>query len=165
MTTTIRTICASGLLLGACVFASPATASAQGKSHKEQKVERQIDRKVDKQVDKQVDGQVAKIEQRRVNRVVNRTTRTRVLCDDGTWAYASTGCGGHGGLASRQYKSVPRASAQGIAHANANSAVARAAYANGISAGAIARCNDGTYWHGANRTNACYRHGGVARWL
>lgn len=31
-------------------------------------------------------------------------------------------------------------------------------------AGAIAQCKDGTYSHAKNRTGACSRHGGVAKW-
>ncbi len=162
MTPALRSLWSAGLLLAACVAAQPEAASAQGNSHKEQKIERKIDRKVDKQV--------AKIEQRRVNRVASRTTRARVLCEDGTWAYVSLGCGSNGGVASRQYHPTPRPSTQATLHANAHSAVAHAAvahapYANGISAHAIARCSDGTYWHAIDRANACYRHGGVAHWF
>src|SRR5690242_4952875 len=31
-------------------------------------------------------------------------------------------------------------------------------------AGAIAQCKDGTYSHAKNRTGACSKHGGVAKW-
>jgi hypothetical protein len=107
---------------------------------------------------------------RRTSRTVRRTSSrsvtrgNRVLCEDGTWAYSSTGCANRGGLASRQYTPTPRASEQGILHANEHSAVARA-YSNTISRHAIARCSDGTYWHATTRTNACSGHGGVATWL
>ncbi len=153
MKSMIRTLCTTVALVGGTLAASAVTASAQGYSHKEQKVERKIDRKVQK------------AEHRHVNRVVNRTNRARVLCDDGTWSYASIGCGGHGGLASRQYHPVPHPSTHAVLHANPHSAVAHRAYANGISAGAVARCSDGTYWHAGNHVNACYRHGGVAHWF
>ncbi|MEO5904891.1 MAG: DUF3761 domain-containing protein [Gemmatimonadaceae bacterium] len=158
MTSSIRSLCAAGLVLGACVMASPTSATAQGHGQKAAKAERKVERKVEKAVVK-ADRQVARAAVRRNT----RSTRNRYLCNDGSWWSSST-CAGHDGLASRQYKNgVPRASARAIARANANSAVARA-YANGVRTSAIARCNDGTYWHGSSRTNACYRHGGVASW-
>ena len=160
MTSTIRSLCAAGLVLGACIVASPSTAAAQGNSHKAQKAERKAEKaviKADRRVDRQVDRQVARAT---VARRYGYSTRNHYLCNDGSWWSVNT-CAGHDGLAARQY--TPRASAVAIADANANSAVARA-YANGVRTNAIARCNDGTYWHGSTRVSACYRHGGVARW-
>ena len=157
MTSTIRSLCATGLVIGACVLAAP-NASAQGKSQNyPNKVE-----KVDKKIDQS---------NRKVAKSIGRTTtarRTRVLCEDGVWVYRSAyTCRSHGGIAARQgrYGTTPRASARARERANENSAVARAPYASSISTGAIARCNDGTYWHSNTRTGACYRHGGVAFWL
>ncbi len=152
MTSSIRSLCAAGLVLGACLVASPSTATAQGNSHKAQKQERKAEKAVVK-----ANRQVARAA---AVRRYSYSTRNHYLCNDGSWWSVST-CSGHDGLAARQY--TPRASAMAIAHANANSAVARS-YANRVRSNAIARCNDGTYWHSTTRTSACYRHGGVARW-
>ncbi len=163
MTATIKSLCAAGLLLGACTFSSPTVVQAQGKGHDAAKVERKVDRQIAKD-NRKVEHAAVAAEVHRARRM-HAVNRHRMLCEDGTWSYSSV-CAGHGGLASRQYQNVPHASAQAIMHANPHSAVARrAAYANGISTNAIARCNDGTFWHAINRTNACYRHGGVARWF
>ena len=139
--------------------------------NKAEKVERKVDKQIYKEnkeivkENRQTDRAMGVARTHRSRRIMNRDTRARILCDDGTWSFVSSGCAGHGGIASRQYnRPIPHASEQGILHANANSAVARA-YANGIAARAIARCSDGTFWHALTRTNACYRHGGVARWL
>ncbi|MEO8193621.1 MAG: DUF3761 domain-containing protein [Gemmatimonadales bacterium] len=163
MTSTIRYLCASGLLLG-CVLAAP-NAVAQGKSDKGNKVEKTVvkaDRKINKAVQKTNDRVVAR-------RVVRRSTyRPRVLCDDGVVVYRTTyTCAGHGGIAARQgnYGTTPRASARARERASLNSAVRRGPYSSTNSSGAIARCNDGTYWHATTRTGACYRHGGVAFWI
>lgn len=161
MTSTIRSLCTAGLVLGACFAASPRTVAAQGKSHKGQKQEQKQTQKQERKAEKAVVQSNRQAARAAVARRYRYSTRNHYLCNDGSWWSAST-CAGHDGLASRQY--TPRASAMGIAHANANSAVARA-YANGIRTYAIARCNDGTYWHSTTRTSACYRHGGVARWL
>ena len=157
MKSSIRSLCAAGLVLGAFLVASPSTAAAQGNRHKVEKQERKVEKAVVK-ADRRADRRVA----RAVVRRNAYSTRNRYLCNDGSW-WSSNTCAGHDGLASRQYTPVPHASAQAIAHANANSAVARA-YANGVRTNAIARCNDGTFWHGSTRVSACYRHGGVARW-
>lgn len=166
----IRSLYATGLFLGAFVIASPAAASAQGKGRgqeKSQQVEKgqqkieKMEEKADREVTKS--QQVATRRAARHTRRTSRVARTRYLCDDGSWSY-STICSGHGGPASRQYSPVPRASEQGILHANERSAVARA-YANRTAAGAIARCNDGSYWHALTRTGSCADHGGVRRWL
>ncbi|MEO7368838.1 MAG: DUF3761 domain-containing protein [Gemmatimonadaceae bacterium] len=157
MTSSIRSLCSAGLVLGACLVALPSTATAQGNRHKAQKTQQRQQRKAEKAVVK-ADRQVARAV---AARRYGYSTRNHYLCNDGSWWSVST-CAGHDGLASRQH--TPRASAMAIAHANANSAVARA-YASGVRSNAIARCNDGTYWHSTTRTSACYRHGGVARWF
>jgi hypothetical protein len=171
----IQLLCAASLALGACVLASPAISGAQD-SNKQEKVIARADRQIDHQqtdhpvVTEPLEHHVNQVVQtghvtrtvtttRNGNRVVTRTTRARVLCEDGTWSY--TNCVNHGGLASRQY--TPRASDQAVLHANEHSAVARA-YANRMRASAVARCKDGTYWHATNHVRACYAHGGVARW-
>lgn len=164
MTSAIRTLCAAGLLLGASTLVSSNAASAQGKGHKDHKVEQKVDQKVAKSVYK--NDKVV----RKTNQTVARrySTTRRILCDDGVWGRWTSSCVGHGGVAARQvtYKGpTPRASARARARASTNSAVYRSTYANTNPTGAIARCNDGTYWHSTSRTSACYGHGGVARWL
>jgi hypothetical protein len=172
----IQKLYAASLLLGACVIASPSISAAQD-THKQDNVIAKADRQIDhQQTDHPVTTEPADHQAKQVvvqrgpvtrtvtttrhgRRVVTRTTRTRVLCDDGTWSYSN--CVDHGGLASRQY--TPRASEVAVLHANEHSAVARA-YANRLRASAVARCNDGTYWHATNHVRACYAHGGVARW-
>lgn len=156
MKSTIRSLCAAVLVLGACLVTSPINAAAQGNSHKAEKQEQKQERKAEK-ADVKADRQAARAVAMRRYRY---SSRNHYLCNDGSWWSVNT-CAGHDGLASRQY--TPRASAMAIAHANANSAVARA-YASRVRSNAIARCNDGTYWHATTRKSACYRHGGVARW-
>ena len=157
MRSTIRIILASTLAFGA--MAAPAM--AQGKSHKnDTKTEKRAETRTDTRSDK--------------HSVVRRTATNRgarVLCEDGTWVYGSSACTDRGGVAARQgdYGTTPRASDRAREVANEHSAVARSTssvrgYANYTRSNAIARCSDGTYWHSNTRTNACYRHGGVARW-
>jgi hypothetical protein len=159
MKNTLRTIIGATLVFGA--LASPVV--AQGKSQKGAKVEKSIQKsngKVTKTISKT---------NRKGTTTYRRTTtsRSRALCEDGTVVYRSTNtCAGHGGLAVRQgtYTSYPNASARARARANANSAVVRGTRANNVRTNALALCNDGTYWHATTRSNACYLHGGVARW-
>ena len=161
MTTTIRSFIAAGLLAGTFAIAAPQNALAQGKSDKAAKVERKIDRKVDKRVAKTTHTR---------SRLATRRTRSvsypRLLCEDGVWVTRDRGCVGHGGIATRQGPEggYPRASARARERANPNSAVIRGIGANNVRTNAIARCNDGTYWHSTTRDNACYLHGGVATW-
>lgn len=150
-------------MLGTSVLAISSGASAQGKGHKEGKVDQKVAKavyKADKQEDKAI---------RRTDRVVTHrySTTYRTLCEDGAWALWNSSCSGHGGRAVHQvtYNPTPRASAVARAHASTNSAVYRSRYSNLNAAGAIARCNDGTYWHANTRYHACINHGGVARWL
>ena len=149
----------TGLALAACVMSLPATATAQGNYPKAGTVERKIERKSDQRVAEKV---------RRTTRHGTVIARRRLLCGDGTWAVSSAGCATHDGVAARQVEVrqvTPVASARARERANVRSAVVRRAYANRTSAGAIARCVDGTYWHARTRTSACVNHGGVANWL
>lgn len=155
MRSTVRIILASTLAFGA--MATPAM--AQGKSHKNDAKTTRTTRTVTKTTR---NGGVHRT-------VTNRAPR--VLCEDGTWVYGSNACSDRGGLAARQgdYGTTPRASERAREVANEHSAVARSTtsvrgFANYTRSNAIARCSDGTYWHSSTRTNACYRHGGVARW-
>lgn len=159
MNRTIRTILGAGIAFGA--FASPVF--AQGKSHKADKAETKAVKTVQKS-----NGKVTKT-YHKGNTTYRRTTtaRARALCEDGTVVYRSSNtCANHGGLASNQgtYARYPSASARARARASSNSAVIRGIGANNVRSGAIALCNDGTYWHSTTRSNACYLHGGVARW-
>ncbi|MDO8501379.1 MAG: DUF3761 domain-containing protein [Gemmatimonadaceae bacterium] len=168
MTSRMRTLCASGLVFGVCVLAAP-SATAQGKSEKAEKAEMKAENQIHKdqmKVDKAVQKRNSQVARRSTRR--RTTARARVLCEDGVWVYRTTAaCANRGGLAARQgnYGTYPPASARARERANENSAVVRGIGANNVRAGAIARCNDGTYWHSTMRTNACYRHGGVASWL
>jgi hypothetical protein len=146
---TIQTLCAAALALGVSFAALPSQASAQVTT---QTVEKVGPHRV-------VTTTRTRHGERIVTRRTTRTTRARALCDDGTWSYSN--CLDHGGLAARQY--TPRASEVAVLRANEHSAVARA-YANRVRSRAVARCNDGTYWHATNHYRACYAHGGVARW-
>jgi Protein of unknown function (DUF3761) len=168
MKSTIRRFCISGLVFGVCILSAPG-AFAQGNSHKgEMKAERGVD-KAGAKTEKTWDKAVQKGHDRRVSTRRRATsTRSRVLCEDGVVVTRTTNaCAGHGGVAARQgsYSTYPPASNRARERANENSAVVRGIRANNVRAGAIARCKDGTYWHATSRTGACYRHGGVARWL
>ena len=160
MRTTIRTILGAAVVFGA--LASPAL--AQGKSDKSMKGQAKVEKTVQKG-----NAKVTKVYRNGTTTSRARTVsyRSRVLCDDGTVVYRRTNaCAGHGGYAARQgtYGNYPPASARARERASANSAVIRGRGANNVRTNAIARCNDGTYWHATDRSNACYLHGGVARW-
>ena len=164
MNRTIRTIIGAGIAFGA--FASPVL--AQGNSHKGMKPQAKTERTVQKGNGK-VTKTVSKTYRKgtKTSRARTVSYRSRVLCDDGTVVYRRTNaCDGHGGYAARQgtYGSYPPASDRARERANENSAVIRGRGANNLRTGAIARCNDGTYWHATDRVNACYLHGGVAAW-
>ena len=164
MIASIRTLCATGLMAGAFVLATPHNAVAQGKG-KGAKTEQKAEQKAEKRVEKTT----RKATHRTVYTTRHRTTsyRYRVLCDDGTVVRRSANaCADHGGLAARQgtYGNYPPASDRARERANENSAVIRGIGANNVRTNAIARCNDGTYWHATTRDNACAGHGGVATW-
>lgn len=161
MTSMIRSVIAAGFLAGAFAIAAPHDAVAQGKGNKGAKAEQKVEKRIDKP-NRKATGRVV-----RTTRRSSTTYRTRVLCEDGIVVLRSTNaCAGHGGFASRQgtLGTYPPASDRARARANANSAVVRGIGANNVRTYAIARCNDGTYWHSTTRTGACYRHGGVATW-
>lgn len=155
MNRTIRTVLGAAIAFGA--FASPVL--AQGHSGKTKTVQKSNGKAV---------KTVTKTNRKGISTTRRTVTyRSRALCEDGTVVYrTSNTCAGHGGLASRQgtYASYPPASDRARERANANSAVVRGRYANSVRTNAIARCNDGTYWHATDRVNSCYLHGGVARW-
>lgn len=158
MKSAFRAILGAGLALG--VLASPAL--SQDRTHKGHKAQTKVEKSVAKTTAK------AKKTYSKTRRTTARnvTYRSRVLCEDGVVVYRSVGCAAHGGVAARQgtYASYPPASDRARERASENSAVIRGRGASSVRAGAIARCNDGTYWHGPDRVNACYLHGGVAVW-
>ena len=169
MNSKIRTLSLASMLIGAS-FVAPQNAIAQGKGHQIVKQQKKADKQIRKAETQETRRDARYVKRHtKENAKVARTTyssysRTyHVLCEDGIWARSSGYCADHGGVASRQYTPTPRASTQGILHANEHSAVARA-YSSSLRTGAIAHCNDGTYWHASTRTDACYNHGGVARW-
>lgn len=165
MIASIRTLCATGLMAGAFILATPHNAVAQGKG-KGAKTEQKTEQKAEKKVGKTT---TRKATHRTVSSTRRRTTssRYRVLCEDGTVVRRTTNaCADHGGLAARQgtYGNYPPASDRARERANENSAVIRGIGANKVRTNAIARCNDGMYWHATTRDNACAGHGGVATW-
>ena len=154
MKSAMKTLSMAGLLLGASLVATPHRAAAQDYRRAQ----------VGGQEVQVTNDAAAKRRAELAREAAARRGRstTRMLCEDGSSSYSTAGCSDHGGLASRQYTPVPRASQAAVLHANVRSAVARG-YANRVSRNAIARCSDGTYWHSTTRRNACYNHGGVAR--
>jgi Protein of unknown function (DUF3761) len=177
MTSAIRTLFFTGLLLGASSILTPGgTAAAQGKASQGKGAERQIQRNVHPAatagpaVEHTVYQGPVTHPVKKVVRRSSRVHRVRFLCEDGTWSTAGrASCNRHGGLAARQVTTTttlpPRASAVARARASTQSRVYRSTYGNTVRAGAIARCNDGKYWHSTTRVNACRGHGGVATWL
>lgn len=167
MTSAIRTVFFTGLLLGAPLVTLGSTAGAQGKgSHGKVHAAATAGPAVEHAV---YQGPVSHPVKKVVRRS-SRVRRVRYLCEDGTWAVAGrASCDSHGGLAARQLTTTttlpPRASAVARARASTRSRVYRSTYSSTVRAGAIARCNDGKYWHSTTRVNACRGHGGVATWL
>lgn len=184
--TTLKTLCASGLLLGASLFSATSAEAQKGKWDKttkqEVKAEKQEVKAEQKAVKQQEKWENKSQKPYEPKATPKRTTyepkttprrtissRGRVLCADGIWVRrTSNACANRGGFAARQgtynTNNTPRASDRARERAALNSAVRRGSYSNLTRANAIARCMDGTYWHATTRTGACYRHGGVARW-
>jgi len=110
-----------------------------------------------------------------------------VTCKDGTTSKGGRGaCHGHGGVdksnsaaTSPQPTEPPHAAAKSTSHgaapapgtgaANPPASTAKATghgkAATDDPTGAIAKCKDGQYWHGASHSGSCSHHGGVASWL
>ena len=164
--TTLKTLCASGFLLGVTLLSPPSAEAQKGKWDKAEKREIKAEQKALKQQRKWDSRNQRRIDKRVASRR-SVTSRSRVLCSDGTWVTRTlNACSNRGGFAVRSgtYYSTPRASDRARERASLNSAVRRGTYANLTRTNAIARCMDGTYWHATTRSGACYRHGGVARW-
>ena len=164
--TTLKTLFASGLLLGVTLFSAPSAEAQKGKWDKTAKQQVKVEQKAVKQQRKWDDKSRKQYRKTLASRRAT-SSRTRVLCADGYWVNRTlNACWNRGGFASRQgtFYSTPRASDRARERASLNSAVRRNAYANLTRTNAIARCMDGTYWHATTRTGACYMHGGVARW-
>lgn len=71
---------------------------------------------------------------------VRATGERSVNCKDGSTAPAGRGaCSHHGGVVERTASKDP--------------------------SGAYAQCEDGMFWHNADRRGACAGHGGVAMWM
>lgn len=143
-----RSVVTAALLAVAVAIASPGDAQAQGNSHKAAK------------------ATTHKPTKRHVTtrRTSSNYYGSRVLCEDGVYVIRTTNaCSRRGGIASRQ-ANYPPASDRAREVANENSAVQRGVGANNVRTNAIARCNDGTYWHATTRLHACTDHGGVATW-
>lgn len=143
---------------------------------------------VDKTATK-TEKKTVKTEEKAATAVVKKTAGTQVtsMCADGTTSN-STGrgaCSGHGGVkaaaATSKATGVPVAAA-GTAKppkatktpytkpitrpaAPKTSVAGSGAREDNNAAGAIAQCKDGMYSHSKNRTGACSKHGGVAKWM
>jgi hypothetical protein len=173
MTSAIRTVFLTGLLLSASIVTAGNTATAQGKGTQGKgAVQRDVHPASAAGAAAQQGVYQGPVTHpvKKVVRRSSRVQRVRYLCEDGTWSVAGrASCDRHGGLAARQLTTTttlpPRASAVARARASTRSRVYRSTYSSTVRAGAIARCNDGTYWHSPRRTNACTGHGGVATWL
>ena len=141
MRSMIQMVCGTGMVLAVSLVGMPVSAHAQGTYG--------------------VSGTTT-VHHRRVV-----TSRTHILCADGTWArYGNPDCRGHDGVASRQVTTtttVNPGSAAVVGGYGTNSTVVRG-YSNGVRRNAIARCVDGTYWHARRHAGACVDHGGVRRW-
>jgi|SRR5689334_20529277 len=99
-----------------------------------------------------------------------------VTCKDGTTGPGGRGaCRGHGGVD----KGAKSGTASAPAAAPAEPAAAPATHAkaahtekaaggkadNSDPTGALAKCKDGTYWHGTHHSGSCSHHGGVEQWM
>ena len=62
-------------------------------------------------------------------------------------------------------KPAPAAAPKATPAAPVRPATTSTSTENNNPAGAIAQCKDGTYSHAKQRTGACSRHGGVAKWM
>jgi hypothetical protein len=115
---------------------------------------------------------------------VKKTTGTQVTstCADGTTSTATGrgACSGHGGIKGAEVTKKATGAVVPVVGTAVppkpkvtapvkTATVATTAGSGGSedhnAAGAIAQCKDGMYSHAKNRTGACSRHGGVARWL
>jgi len=101
-----------------------------------------------------------------------------VVCKDGSSSKAGRGaCHGHGGVdktkaatTSEPATTAPVTAAPPAPTPQAMSqSVAKTTHggkaATDDPSGAIARCKDGKYWHGATHSGSCSHHGGVDTWL
>ena len=101
-----------------------------------------------------------------------------VTCKDGTTGPGGRGaCRGHGGVdkgkaagasapaAKSAPAETPPAAPERHAAAPAPHASSHGKAATDDPSGAIAKCKDGMYWHGAGHSGSCSHHGGVESWL
>ena len=132
----------------------------------------------------------AKAEVKTATTAASKTAGTQVTstCADGTTSTATGrgACSGHGGIKGAEVtkKSTgavvpvagtavapkPKVTAPKTTVATAPVAPRSTVAGSGggedhNAVGAIAQCKDGMYSHAKNRTGACSRHGGVAKWL
>jgi serine/threonine-protein kinase len=188
MSPTIRSICTAGLTLTFFALLSPTTSGAQATATKCKDGTTSatsgrgacsghggVDVTATKATSKTV-----KAQEKTAKAVVKKTTGTQVTstCADGSTSNA-TGrgtCSGHGGVKGAVATSkatgapavapVPLAAPKPKVTAAPKSTVVGSGAADDKNpAGAIAQCKDGMYSHAKNRTGACSRHGGVARWM
>jgi hypothetical protein len=102
-----------------------------------------------------------------------------VVCKDGSSSKAGRGaCHGHGGVDKTKAVATSEPAATAPVSAAPPAPAAPAAVPQSVAktthggkaatddpAGAIAKCHDGKYWHGASHGGSCSHHGGVETWL
>src|SRR5262249_24840122 len=114
------------------------------------------------------------------------TAPPTVTCKDGSASKGGRGaCRGHGGVDKTKAaaegaptpapapaaKPTPPPAASAIPRSTTPATIAgvkgetHAKAATSDAAGAIAKCKDGTYWHGTKHSGSCSHHGGVDSWL
>ncbi len=189
MTSPIRSICTTGITLTLCALLSASSSGAQATATKckDGTTSATSGRGacsghggVDKTATKTV-AKTAKAQEKTAKTVVKHTTGTQVTstCADGTTSNATGrgACSGHGGIKGAEVtKKSTGATVPVVGTAvspkpkvTAPPKTTTVAGSGGgedrNAAGAIAQCKDGLYSHAKNRTGACSRHGGVARWL
>jgi len=192
MSSPMRSICTTGITLTLFALLSPSTSSAQATATKcKDGTTSAVSGRgacsghggVDKTA-KKVEAKTVKSQEKTAKTVVSKTAGTVVTskCADGTTSNATGrgACSGHGGIKGAEVTkkstgaTVPVVGTAAppkpkVTAAPKTTTMATSAGSGGAedhnSAGAIAQCKDGMYSHAKNRTGACSRHGGVARWL
>jgi len=195
MASPIRSLCTAGAALTMLVLASPAAWASQATALKckDGTTSASAGRGacsghggVDKTASKAA-SKTVKTQEKVAKTVAKATPGAQVtqLCADGTTSN-STGrgaCSGHGGV--RGASATSKATGVPIAAPATASPPKTGTYTKPMTkpapkmtsvagsgggedhnaAGAIAQCKDGMYSHSKNRTGACSRHGGVAKWM
>ena len=190
MSSPIRSLCTAGLTLTFFALVSPSISGAQATAIKckDGTTSASTGRGacsghggVDKTATKTT-AKTAKAEEKTAKTVVKKTAGTQVTstCADGTTSNATGrgACSGHGGIKGAEVTkkstgapvpvagtAVPPKPKTATTAPKTTTVAGSGGAEDHNSVGAIAQCKDGMYSHAKNRTGACSRHGGVARWL